>query len=152
MEIAVQKAVFSLVITLLLMGVYMFYIFGIHGSLYFPQVTEIQFWGRFILKLAGVMVVGKIVLFILFAIFRALKNEHEDIENPDFMDERDKLIEMKSERYSNWISMFGFIAAMMPISMGYSLQYMFITLLSFGFVSVVMSEVLKIYFYKRRLP
>jgi len=149
MAIAVQKAVFNLVTTVLLMGGYMFYIFGIYGDLYFPQAAEIQFWGSFILKLAGVMVVAKIVLFILFAIFRALKNEHEDKESLDFMDERDKLIEMKSERYSNWVSMVGFIASMIPISMGYAVQYMFITLLSFGFVSGVMSEVWKIYFYKK---
>lgn len=149
MAIAVQKAVFNLVTTVLLMGGYVFYIFGIHGDLYFSQVAEIQFWGSFILKLAGVMVVAKIMLFILFAIFRAIKNEHEDKESLDFMDERDKLIEMKSERYSNWVSMFGFIASMVPISMGYGVQYMFITLLSFGFVSGVMSEVWKIHFYNK---
>ena len=35
MAIAVQKAVFNLVTTVLLMVGYVFYIFGIHGDLYF---------------------------------------------------------------------------------------------------------------------
>ena len=54
-----------------------------------------------------------------------------DEEDLEFMDERDKLIEMKSDRYSHWIAMFGFVASMIPVSMSYSVQYMFITILIF---------------------
>ena len=72
-----------------------------------------------------------------------------DEEDLEFMDERDKLIEMKSDRYSHWIAMIGFMVSMIPVSMGYSVQYMFITILVFGFVSALMSDVWKVYFYKK---
>ena len=149
MSIQVQKAVFNFVTTILLIGGYLFYVFGIQGDVNLSKVLDIQFWGVFILKLTVLMVVAKIILFILFAIFKKVKNRNMDEEDLEFMDERDKLIEMKSDRYSHWIAMFGFMVSMIPVSMGYSVQYMFITILIFGFVSALMSDVWKIYFYKK---
>ena len=149
MSIQVQKAVFNFVTTILLIGGYLFYVFGIQGDVNLSKVLDIQFWGIFILKLTVLMVVAKIILFILFAIFKKVKNRNMDEEDLEFMDERDKLIEMKSDRYSHWIAMFGFMVSMIPVSMGYSVHYMFITILIFGFVSALMSDVWKIYFYKK---
>lgn len=149
MSIQVQKAVFNFVTTILLMGGYLFYTFVIHGGVNLPEVLKIQFWGTFMLKLTGVMVVAKVIMFIMFAVFRKIKSTNKDVEDLDFIDERDKLIEMKSDRYSHWIAMVGFIVSMVPLSMGYAVQYMFLTILSFGFVSAVMSDVWKIYFYNK---
>lgn len=149
MSIQVQKAVFNFVTTILLIGGYLFYVFGIQGDVNLSKVLDIQFWGIFILKLTVLMVVAKIILFILFAIFKKVKNRNMDEEDLEFMDERDKLIEMKSDRYSHWIAMIGFMVSMIPVSMGYSVQYMFITILVFGFVSALMSDVWKVYFYKK---
>lgn len=149
MSIQVQKAVFNFVTTILLMGGYLFYTFGIHGDINLPKGSEIQFWGIFMLKLTGVMIVAKIILFIMFAIFKKVRSGGKDEEDLDFIDERDKLIEMKSDRYSHWIAMLGFITSMVPLSMGYGVQYMFLTILIFGFVSAVMTDVFKIYFYNK---
>lgn len=149
MSIQVQKAVFNFVTTILLLGGYLFYVFGIQGDINLSKVLDIQFWGIFILKLTVLMIVAKIILFILFAIFKKVKNRNMDEEDLEFMDERDKLIEMKSDRYSHWIAMFGFVASMIPVSMSYSVQYMFITILIFGFLSALMSDVWKIYFYNK---
>ena len=149
MSIQVEKAVFNFVTTILLMVVYLLYVFGIQGEINLSKVLDIQFWGIFILKLTVFMVVAKIILFILFAIFKKVKNRNMDEEDLEFMDERDKLIEMKSDRYSHWIALFGFVASMIPVSMGYSIHYMFITILIFGFLSALMSDVWKIYFYNK---
>ncbi|WP_420572738.1 hypothetical protein [Kordia sp.] len=149
MTIQVQKTVFNFATTILLTGGYLFYIFGIQVDSNLPKVLDIKFWSVFILKLTVLMVVAKIILFILFAIFKKVKNRNMDEEDLGFMDERDRLIEMKSDRYSHWITMFGFMASMILVSMGYSVQYMFITILSFGFVSSIMSDVWKIYFYNK---
>lgn len=149
MSIQVQKAVFNFVTTILLMGGFLFYTFGIHGDINLPKGSEIQFWGIFMLKLTGVMIVAKIILFIMFAIFKKVRSGGKDEEDLDFIDERDKLIEMKSDRYSHWITMLGFITSMVPLSMGYGVQYMFLTILIFGFVSAVMTDVFKIYFFNK---
>tara|TARA_B110000503_G_C7081221_1_gene385237 strand:+ start:304 stop:759 length:456 start_codon:yes stop_codon:yes gene_type:complete len=151
MTLQVQKAVFNFVTTILLMGGYLFYVFGIQRDVNLSKVLEIQFWSIFILELTVLMVLAKIILFILFTIFKKVKNTNMDEEDLGFRDERDKLIEMKSDRYSHWITIFGFFASMVPLSMGYTVQYMFITILIFGFVSAVMSDVWKIYFYNKGL-
>ncbi|WP_298503484.1 hypothetical protein [uncultured Maribacter sp.] len=151
MTIQVQKVVFNFVTTILIMGGYLFYVFEIQGDINLPKVLDIKFWGVFILELTMLMVLAKIILFILFAIFKKVNNRNKDEEDLGFIDERDKLIEMKSDRYSHWIAMFGFMVSMIPVSMGYSVHYMFITILSFGFVSSVMSDVWKIYFYNKGL-
>ncbi|WP_298475915.1 hypothetical protein [uncultured Maribacter sp.] len=151
MTIQVQKVVFNFVTTILIMGGYLFYVFEIQGDINLPKVLGTKFWGVFILELTMLMVLAKIILFILFAIFKKVNNRNKDEEDLGFIDERDKLIEMKSDRYSHWIAMFGFMVSMIPVSMGYSVHYMFITILSFGFVSSVMSDVWKIYFYNKGL-
>lgn len=149
MSVQVEKAVFNFVTTILLMVGYLLYVFGIQGDNSLSKVLDIQFWGIFILKLTAFMIVAKIILFILFAIFKKVKNRNMDEEDLEFMDERDRLIEMKSDRYSHWIAMFGFVASMIPVSMGHSIQYMFITILAFGILSALMSDVWKIYFYNK---
>ena len=149
MSIQVQKAVFNLATTILIVGGYLFYIFGIHGDVFLSKVMSLQFWGVFILKFTVVMVAAKVILFILFFLFKRIKSNGRDEESLDFLDERDKLIEIKSDRYSYWISSVGFIISMVPIAMGYSVDYMFSIILVFGIVSTVMHDVWKIYFYNK---
>jgi hypothetical protein len=40
---------------------------------------------------------------------------------------------------------------MIPLSMGYGVHYMFLTILSFGFMATVMSDGWKIYFYSKEV-
>lgn len=149
MSIQLQKSIFNLATTILSIGVYLIYVFGINGDINISKMTENQFWGSFILTMTGVLIVAKIILFILFAIFKTMVSDRKNVEDLGFVDERDKLIETKSDRYSHWIAMVGFIVSMIPLSMGYGVQYMFLTILSFGFMATVMSDVWKIYFYSK---
>lgn len=147
MSLPIQKAVFNLITTILIMGGYAIYVFGINAEINLPRLEELKFWGEFMLMMIGVTIVIKIVLYIVFAIFRTAT--HGDADDIDFMDERDKLIEMKAERIGNHLFVVGFMGSMIPIAMGYPVQYMFIILISFGFMSGVLGDSLKIYFYKK---
>jgi hypothetical protein len=149
MSIQLQKSIFNLATTILSIGVFLIYVFGINGDINISKMTEIQFWGSFVLTMTGVLVVAKIILFILFAIFTRMVSDRKNVEDLGFVDERDKSIETKSDRYSHWIALAGFIVSMIPISMGYGVQYMFITILSFGSMATVMSDVWRIYFYSK---
>jgi putative transcriptional regulator len=101
MSLPIQKALFNIVTTILIMGGYVLYVFGINGETNIPKIEELEFWGKFMLMIIGVTIVAKIILMIIYSIFRAAR--HGDEENIDFMDERDKLIEMKSERNGNFL-------------------------------------------------
>jgi hypothetical protein len=147
MSLPIKKAVFNLVSTVLIMGGYAFYVFSIHGEKNLARIEELQFWGRFMLIMIGVTIIAKIVLMILFSIVHSIR--HGENENIDFLDERDKLIEMKSDRNGNYLFILGIVGAMVPIAMGYPVQYMFIILISSGFLSGILGDLLKIYYYRQ---
>lgn len=146
MSIQEKKAVFNLITTILFMGGYIYYTFGINGNESLPKINEIQFWGEFMLVMMGVTIVLKIVAHILFSIIMASRHKDEDLE---FMDDYDKQIEMRSDRNSNYIFIIGFITSMIPIAMGKPVYYMFIILLAGGFISGIFSDLLKLRYYKK---
>jgi len=146
MSIQEKKAVFNLITTIVFMGGYIFYTFGIHGDESLPRINEIQFWGEFMLVMMGVTIVLKIAAHILFSIVMTSRHKDEDLE---FMDDYDKQIEMRSDRNSNYIFIIGFISSMIPIAMGKPVYYMFITLLAGGFISGIVSDLFKLRYYKK---
>ena len=147
MNLPVQKAVFNLITTILVMGGYVLYVFVFNGETNMARIEEPQFWGSFMLKLIGVTIVLKIALYVIFAMIRHAR--YGDEENIDFMDERDKLIEMKSDRNGNYFFVIGLMCSMIPLSMGYPIQYMFIVLISGGFVAGILGDLWKIYYYNK---
>ena len=149
MALGVQKAIFNIITSIFIMGGYGIYVFVINREESMAQINEAQFWGKFMLTMIIVTIILKIALYIIFTIVRKMRNMEADIEDIDFMDEYDKQIEMKSERRGNHVFVFGLIASMVPIAMGYPLSSMFIILISSGFIGGVLGDVWKIYFYKK---
>lgn len=146
MSLPIKKAVFNIITSILTMGGYCYYVFGIHGEENLQRIEDIQFWGEFTLVMIGVTIVLKIILHIIFVIFLKVQDEDTDVE---FMDERDKLIEMKSDRNGNYFFVIGLICSMIPIAMGEPVYMMFIILLSGGFVGGTLGDVWKIYYYNK---
>ena len=146
MSLQEKKALFNLITTVLIMGGYIFYTFELHGEENLARVNDIQFWGEFMLVMVGVTIVLKIVSYIVFSIFMKSIHKNEDLE---FMDDYDKQIEMRSDHNSNYLFMISFVFAMVPIAMGRPVSYMFIILLSGGFSSGILSDILKLYYYKK---
>lgn len=146
MSIQEKKAVFNLITTILFMGGYVFYTFGIYGDINLPQIHDASFWGKFMLIMMGVTIVLKIVSYIIF--YLIMNQIHKD-EDPEFEDDYDKLIEMRSDRNSHHLFMLGFILSLIPLAMGQSISNMFIILLTAGLISSLVSDLSKLYFYKK---
>lgn len=146
MSIQEKKAVFNLITTILFMGGYVFYTFGLHGDQNIPKIDEPTFWGSFMLIMMGVTIVLKIVSYIIFYTIMTQLNKDED---PEFEDDYDKQIEMRSDRNSHHLFMIGFIGSLIPLAMGQSIANMFITLLSAGLISSIVSDLSKLYYYKK---
>jgi hypothetical protein len=72
---------------------------------------------------------------------------NEDMPTTD--DERDKLIELKSIRISHWIFTIGFMLAMGSQAIDMKPWVMFVTLISSGFLSSMVSELARFYFYRK---
>lgn len=148
MSIQEKKAVFNIVSSILIIAGYIYYTFVMNAADNLPLHTDAKFWALFTLKFMGITIGVKIIFHIIFHII--LKGIHKE-EDPDFMDEYDKTIEMKSERNGNYFFFIGFVLAMIPVATDKPIYYMFIILLSGGFIAGTLGDVWKLYYYKKGL-
>ena len=91
-------------------------------------------------------IISQIVIHIIFAIINKIVT-NEDMSTKS--DERDKLIELKAIRISHWIFTAGFLVSMTTQVIGMPPYAMFLTLVFSGFISAFISELAKIYFYRK---
>jgi hypothetical protein len=148
MSIQEKKAVFNIISSVLIIGGYLYYTFGIHASENLPLQNDVQFWAQFILTFMVVTIVLKIIIHIFFHIYLTVAHKDEDIE---FEDEYDKRIEMKSDRNGNYFFILGFVCSFIPVAMGEPVYWMFMIMLFSGFVGGTLGDVWKLYYYRKGL-
>ena len=141
-----KQSIVSIIGSVLVIGFYSLYVYRNYIQADMELLNNYQFWGKSFLYLIPVGIVVQIVIHIVFAIANRIITQ-EDL--PDFTDERDKLIELKSIRISHWIFIFGFMLAMGSVAMGMKPYVMFLTLISSGFLASLASEVAKIIYYRK---
>src|SRR5665647_351304 len=125
-----KQSIVSIIGSVLVIGFYSMYVYRNYIQADLELLNDFQFWGKSFIYLIPVTIVVQIVIQIVFAIANRIVTQ-EDM--PDFTDERDKLIELKSIRISHWIFILGFMLAMGSLAMGMKPYVMFLTLISSGF-------------------
>ncbi len=142
-----KKNIVNIIGTLLISGIYFWYILQSHDGTNMTTDELLRFWASSLLILIPVTIVSKIVIHIVFSIGNAIaKKEYEQEQK---MDERDKLIELKSSRNAQFIFVFGFILSMGALAMGMSVNIMFAILICSGIVSEIFGNLSQLYFYKK---
>lgn len=129
-----------------ILAAYSFYIYNTYITENPNIINEPKFWGKAFLILIPVTIVSQIIIHIIFAIINKIVTR-EDM--PTIKDERDKMIELRAIRISHWIFTMGFLLAMISQVLEMPFYVMFLTLLFFGFLSGIVSEIAKFYFYRR---
>jgi len=125
---------------------YSLYVYNKYIAVNFDILNDFKFWGKTFLILIPVTIVFQIVIHIVFSIINKIVT-NEDI--PTLSDERDKLIDLKAIRISHWIFTMGFLLSMILLVIGMPPYTMFITLIVSGFISGIVSEIAKFYFYRK---
>lgn len=136
----------SVVSMILILGFYSLYVYHKYIAGNPDVINDFKFWGKAFLILIPVTIVSQIIIHIIFAIINKIVT-NEDISS--ITDERDKLIELKAIRISHWIFIFGFLLSMGSQAVGMQPWVMFITLIFSGFIAAIVSEIAKIYFYRK---
>jgi hypothetical protein len=131
---------------ILIIACYSLYVYNKFIAVNFNIINDFKFWGKTFLILIPVTIVFQIIIHIVFAIINKIVT-NEDM--PTLVDERDKLIDLKAIRISHWIFTLGFLLSMVSLVMGMPPYVMFITLIASGFISGIVSELAKIYFYRK---
>jgi len=141
-----KQSIVAIIGSILVIGFYSLYIYKNYIQADIELLNDFQFWGKSFLYFIPIGIVVQIVIHIVFAIANRIITR-EDI--PDFTDERDKLIELKSIRISHWIFIFGFMLSMGFVAMGMKPYVMFLTLIFSGFMASLASEIAKIIYYRK---
>jgi len=141
-----KMSILSLVNSILIPGISTLYVYNRYISVSPEIINELSFRGKAFLILIPVVIVIQIVMHILFAIINKIITK-EDL--PDKTDEMDKLIELKSIRVSHWIFITGFFLAMGSQAIGLKPFVMFVCLILFGSAAGIVTDISKIYFYRK---
>lgn len=136
-------SIFTSVITSIL---YVVYILNKYPMEVLKSTTEFKHWGIIFLILIGVAIVSNIVTTIILNIhYRISTNEEE----PSFLDEMDKLIELKAGRLSQYIFTIGFAISMALLAFGNPTYITFVTIGIFGFLGEQVSLIYTLVTYRR---
>ncbi|MFA9390679.1 MAG: hypothetical protein ACERKD_12775 [Prolixibacteraceae bacterium] len=146
MEQKEKQILVSLGTSILTMIFYWMYVYRHQVVMNPDTLNNFQFWGKTLLIFIPVAIVAQIIIHILFAIVNKIFT-NEDMQ--DKSDERDKLIELKAIRISHWIFITGFFMAMLSQAISLAPSVMFISLIVAGFASAVISDIAKIFMYRR---
>jgi Na+/H+ antiporter NhaD/arsenite permease-like protein len=141
-----RQIVVTLISTVLVIGLYVLYVYQKQVAGNIEILNDFRFWGKSFLWLIPVSIVALIVIHIIYAIINRMVTK-EDIPTVD--DERDRMIELKAIRVSHWIFTTGFICAMGVLAFGAKPTLMFIILFSSGFGASIISELVKLYYYRK---
>ncbi len=142
-----KRSILGIFSTILIFSLYALYVYTRYTSGTIELEANLKFWGMAVLVFVPVSVLARIFIEILFSIAHAAVSTNED--DPSFSDERDKLIELKSDRISHIVSGVGFLCAMVSLVLGYSAVVMLnIIFLSFN-IGEVCSGAAQFYFYRR---
>jgi len=141
-----RQIVITLVCSVVTIGWYVLHVYSKHVVGNFEILNDFRFWGKTFLWLIPIAIVAQIVIHIIYAIINRIVT-NEDVLSKN--DERDKLIELKSIRIAHWVFITGFVLAMGSLAFNMKPQVMFITLFASGFGASIVSEMAKLYYYRK---
>jgi len=104
---------------------------------------------RFMLIFIGISIVVRIVMEILLAIGNAIVTRND--KEPGQLDEMDKIIDLKSERFGYGVAGAGFPLSLAALLLGYPPIVMINIVFLFFYIADLTASVLRIIFYRRGL-
>ena len=107
---------------------------------------DFQKWGIVFLIFAGLSIVARIIIYIIFSIINVIATREEKIPP---IDERDKLIKLKATRNSHYSFSFGFFIAIIGLSIGMPTYWLFILFVLSGVVSELIDNGSQMYYYRK---
>jgi len=140
-----KRNIVNIISTLLISGIYFWYVFQSHPEASMSTDELLSFWATTLLILIPVTIVAKIIIHIVFSIMNTIGTN----ENEPRLDERDKLIELKTTRNANYIFAIGFVLAMGALAMDMSVNVMFIVIICSGILSEIFGNVSQLYYYRK---
>lgn len=151
MSVQEKRIIANMVSSTIVMIVYGIIVYFRYQTLTLSVAETLQFWAIAILIFIPASIVARIIIMIIFAIGDNIAAEikGEEVDDYDIVDERDKLIELRSTRVSLIIFSLGFILALVTLAIELNPTVFFVLMIGFGFLSDIASEAAKLISYSR---
>lgn len=141
-----KRNILNIVSSLLVTGIYAIFLYNKHFSAGEPD-NAIKIWAVSFLILIPISIAASIVLNIVMAVIHGIVTGGEEMS--ELSDERDKTIELKSNRNGFWVFIIGFLGAMATQVFDMPVSAMFIGFFVSGLASSLMSEISSLIYYRR---
>lgn len=141
-----RKTLIMMISGLAISIIYGLYLYNTYPEAFTDSATDVSFWGSAILWLCVWSIGIRIGIMILFSILNTIITREKI---PSFSDERDKMIELKSQRWSHYIFILGFLIAMGALALGEPIFMMFVIIFAGGLVGEIVSGCSQLYLYRR---
>ena len=146
MSVQEKKTIVSLLTNIVVFVGYGLYVYFTHREQLQADPNDLGFWGKAFLIIIPVSIVAHIVAHIILTIINKVTT---DEGMPNFVDELDKQIELRSIRSSHWTFIIGFCIAMTTQVLGQEPFIMMLTLFVAGWLASVIGDCTKVYLYRK---
>jgi len=144
-----RRSIFNFVGTLLIAGIYGWYMWRQFpaGDPFAPELFV--FWGKFFVLLLVVTTLVHIVVGILVGLFQGVSSSiNRRPADAAITDERDEMIDMKASRLALYLFSAGVMVAMLLLWLGQPPTVMFVTLFLAGVLSSLAGNIAEFLYYR----
>ena len=141
-----RQAIVSLLTTILVAVIFFVYVLPRYPAGDAYSVDVFHFWGSAVVVLIPVSIAIRIAAAIAFGIAYSIATREEE---RSLTDERDKLFELRALRNTVYVFTAGFFLAMVALVIDRPPSVMFILIMASGYLSGVVGDISKLYFYRR---
>lgn len=141
-----RRSLVAIISSIVIAAVYFAYMLQRAAADGVDIAQDTHFWASSILILIPVSIVARIVIHIIFSITNTIATREQE---PEFMDERDKLIELKASQNGSNVFILGFFLSMVTVVIGLPPAAMFIALIVAGMLSALVTEASQLLYYRR---
>lgn len=140
-----KRSLVNLISAIIVPGIYFWLVFSDSPEIGLNTDELLKFWGTTMITYIPIAIVARIVIHILFGISNTILTK----EKMDKMDERDRIIELKSKNIGQAIFGIGLVGAMATQALDYSATALFAWIIIGGVVSEIFENSLQLRFYRR---
>ena len=141
-----KENIVNILSSILITGIYAWIIYQKQLAGTIDLTDDFQKWGVVFLIFAGISIVARIIIYIIFSIINTIITREEKIPKED---ERDKLIKLKATRNSSYSFSIGFFMAILALAVGLPAYWLFILFVISGVISELIDNGSQMYYYRK---
>jgi cell division protein FtsL len=141
-----SEIIITTLIMMVMIALYVLYVYKKYVSVNPDIINDPQFWGKAFIYMIPVFIPAMIIVMIIYAVIKKAITK-EDLDT--LTDERDKLIDLKALRISQYVSTLCMFLALGSQALGMKIWVMFVILILSCFLRIFVEGFAKVFFYRR---